>query len=198
MTSRLRKLRPARARRCSPRSRSGACGDSHTKVTTGTYAGESGAERALPGRRAADLPGAALAPAEPGQQRGRGYLQGLTPAAAQAGTRPGVVRGVHAGLQQHASSRAHASTTITITRHAGQRLHADRRPTDATPTPTAAAIVPAKGQLPAADTTAPFGPTQGALLLFKIQIVSLDNRPLEVKIVDPIDAAESASAELDV
>jgi hypothetical protein len=43
-----------------------------------------------------------------------------------------------------------------------------------------------------------FGPTQGALLLYKIQTVSLDNRPLEFKIVDPTNPAEKASAELDV
>ena len=42
------------------------------------------------------------------------------------------------------------------------------------------------------------GPTQGLLLLFKIQVVSLDNRPLKIKIVDPADPSQSASAELDV
>ena len=35
-------------------------------------------------------------------------------------------------------------------------------------------------------------------MLFKIKIVSLDNRPLELKIVDPENAAQTASAELDV
>ena len=48
------------------------------------------------------------------------------------------------------------------------------------------------------DTTPRYGPTQGALLLYKIQVVSLDNRPLELKITNPEDLAESASAELDV
>ena len=37
----------------------------HTKVTTGTYAGEAGADAAVPERGPADLPGAGLAPAEP-------------------------------------------------------------------------------------------------------------------------------------
>ena len=58
--------------------------------------------------------------------------------------------------------------------------------------------VPAKGRLPVLDSIAANGTTQGALLLFKIQIVSLDNRPLTLKIVDPDDAAQTASAELDV
>jgi hypothetical protein len=42
------------------------------------------------------------------------------------------------------------------------------------------------------------GPIQGALLLYKIQVVSLDNRPLKIKIVDPTNSAQTASAELDV
>ena len=54
------------------------------------------------------------------------------------------------------------------------------------------------GRLPPLDSTAGAGPTQGALLLFKISIASLDNRPLTLHIVDPTDAAETASAELDV
>ncbi len=58
--------------------------------------------------------------------------------------------------------------------------------------------VPANSRLPTLDTTAAFGPTQGTMLLFKIQVVSLDNRPLEVKILDPLNPAEYASAELDV
>jgi hypothetical protein len=59
-------------------------------------------------------------------------------------------------------------------------------------------LVPAKSQLPEPASVAASGPTQGTLLLYKIQVVSLDNRPLEFKIVDPTDASESASAELDV
>jgi hypothetical protein len=58
--------------------------------------------------------------------------------------------------------------------------------------------VPSKGRLPEPDTIASEGTTQGALLLFKIQTVSLDNRPLTLSIVDTEDAAEMASAELDV
>jgi hypothetical protein len=42
------------------------------------------------------------------------------------------------------------------------------------------------------------GPTQGALLLYKIKLRLLENRPLKLKIVDPTATAQSASAELDV
>src|SRR5207244_2890999 len=58
--------------------------------------------------------------------------------------------------------------------------------------------IPAKGRLPAPDSVAAAGPTQGALLLYKIRIGSLDNRPLKLKIVDPSDSSQTASAELDV
>ena len=53
-------------------------------------------------------------------------------------------------------------------------------------------------RLPLPDSVASFGPTQGALLLYKIQTVSLDNRPLEIKIADPTEPKQTASAELDV
>jgi hypothetical protein len=55
-----------------------------------------------------------------------------------------------------------------------------------------------KARIPALNTVAADGPTQGSLLLYKIKVVSLDNRPLELKIVDPLDPTQSASAELDV
>jgi hypothetical protein len=58
--------------------------------------------------------------------------------------------------------------------------------------------VPAKGQLPIPNSTASFGPTQGSLLLYKIQLASLDNRPLKIKIANPGNPSETASAELDV
>jgi hypothetical protein len=58
--------------------------------------------------------------------------------------------------------------------------------------------VPPNSQIPAPSTVAADGPTQGELLLYKIKVESLNNRPLTLKIVDPGDAAQSASAELDV
>ena len=87
-------------------------------------------------------------------------------------------------VYNHSAQALPAATAMTISDTQGnvytpivpepdQRLRLPRR------------AVPAKGQLPAADTTAALGPTQGALLLYKIQVVSLDNRPLELKITNP-------------
>jgi hypothetical protein len=58
--------------------------------------------------------------------------------------------------------------------------------------------VPGQGRLPEPDTIAANGTTQGALVLYRIKTVSLDNRPLTLKIIDPSDASLTASAELDV
>jgi hypothetical protein len=60
------------------------------------------------------------------------------------------------------------------------------------------AVLPANSQVPAPSTVAAAGPTQGALLLYKIKVASLDSRPLTLKIVDPADQTQTASAELDV
>ncbi len=83
-------------------------------------------------------------------------------------------------------------------RHPGKQLHADRRRAKSTSSPTGRAWSHPKtrSRCPARSptTTRP----RGSLLLYKIQIVSLDNRPLELKIVNPENPSESASAELDV
>ena len=79
------------------------------------------------------------------------------------------------------SSHAHpAATDLTIT---DTQATSTRR---SLPAPTnqfayRGGIVPANSQLPALGSVAANGPTQGVLLLFKIQIVSLDNRPLDAE-----------------
>ena len=45
---------------------------------------------------------------------------------------------------------------------------------------------------PAADTTASFGPTQGSLLLFKLNISAYANRPLTLQIHSPGEAIPSS------
>ena len=52
--------------------------------------------------------------------------------------------------------------------------------------------------LPIPGTPARAFGSQGQLLLFKIATISLDNRPLEIKILNPLNPRRSASAELDV
>ena len=59
-------------------------------------------------------------------------------------------------------------------------------------------IVAGGGRVPQLNSVAANGATQGALLLYKISIVSLDNRPLELNIFNPLNPLQTASAELDV
>jgi hypothetical protein len=174
----------------------GACGDSHSKVTTGTYAGESGA----------NAPYLNLGPLiyqvqlsrelNPTNSEDAGYLQGVpfSEGRLQAGEE---WFGVFMQVYNNTDVAHKASENITISDTEGNVY----RPIAVLPTNHyvyRAVNVPSKGLLPNADTTASFGPTQGALLLFKIKTASLDNRPLEVRIANPDNPSEVVHAELDV
>jgi hypothetical protein len=173
-----------------------ACGDSHTKVSTGTYAGESGAN--APYLDVGPLVYEVQLSRElnPTEVEDSNYLQGLTPAERQLEDGQEWF-GVFIQVYNHSGQSHPAATGITIS---------DTQNNVYTPLPTEqtnpfsyrAGTVPGKGQIPAPGSVALSGPTQGALLLFKIKVVSLDNRPLELKIVDPTDPSQTAKAELDV
>jgi hypothetical protein len=172
-----------------------ACGDSHTRVTTGTYAGEAGAGAPYlyvgPLIYEVQLSRAL----NPANSEDATYLQGLTPAQ----------RKLEVGQQWFAvfvqvynnNSRAQrASNEITIVDTQDNR-YTPLALSEANQFAYRAGMVPANGQLPLPDTLAADDPSQGLMLLYKMQIASLDNRPLELKVVDP-ETGESASAELDV
>jgi hypothetical protein len=173
-----------------------ACGDSHTKVTTGTYAGESGAN--APYLDVGPLVYEVQLSRElnPFSTEDAAYLQGLSPA--QQKLEPGQEWfAVFLQVYNDGSKALPAASDLTITDTQGNRYQ-PIVPGPANQFAYRAGSVPSKGRLPIADSIAADGTTQGALLLFKIQIVSLDNRPLKLTIVDPDDAAQTASAELDV
>ena len=60
-----------------------------------------------------------------------------------------------------------------------------------------AELVPANSLIPVPGTPASRGGTNGQLLLYKIKTTSLNNRPIEVRIIDPVTGKE-AKAILDV
>lgn len=195
MSSRLRKL-PLIALVLLATIAFAACGDSHTKVSTGTYAGESGA----------NAPYLDVGPLVYEVQLSRelnsydtedaSYLQGLSPE--QRKLKPGQEWfGVFLQVYNNNSQALPAATELTITDTQGNR-YIPIVPGATNQFAYRAGTVPGKARLPMLDTIASQAPTQGAMLLFKIQTVSLDNRPLKLTIVDPDDAAETASAELDV
>ena len=107
----------------------GACGDSHTKVTTGTYAGESGANAPYLDVGPLKYQVQLSRQLNPANSEDSGYLAGPRAGRSQARSGPGVVRGVHAGLQQHRPPPAGGGND-DHQRHPGQCLRADRAERD--------------------------------------------------------------------
>jgi hypothetical protein len=174
-----------------------ACSDnSHTRVTTGTYAGESGQN--APYLNVGPLIYEVQLSRElnPYDTEDATYLAGLTPAQ----------RKLNPGEEWFAVFLQVYNETSVAHRSAPNPTISDTQGNVYQPTVPAATnefayrpgLLAAKDRIPAFDTTAANGPTQGALLLYKIKVVSLDNRPIEIKLVDPTNPSKTASAELDV
>jgi hypothetical protein len=174
----------------------GACGSSHTKVTTGTYAGESGANAPYLDVGPLIYQVQLSRQLSPYDTEDAAYLQGLSPADRKLGPGQewfGVFMQVY---NNHAVGLA-AAERLTIADTQGN-VYTPLVPLRSNQFAYRGGIVPAHGRLPVPDSVASNGPTQGVLLLYKIGIVSLDNRPLKLRIVDPFDRSQTASAELDV
>jgi hypothetical protein len=175
----------------------GACSDnSHTRVTTGTYAGESGQN--APYLNVGPLIYEVQLSRElnPSDTEDASYLAGLSP----------VQRRLHPGEEWFAvflqvyneSSTPHlAATNLTIS-DTQDNVYTPIVPALTNEFAYRGGLLASKARIPALNTVAAAGPTQGALLLYKIKVVSLDNRPLELRIVDPLNSSQTASAELDV
>jgi hypothetical protein len=174
-----------------------ACSDdSHTRVTTGTYAGESGQN--APYLNVGPLIYEVQLSRElnPYDTEDAAYLRGLTPA--QRLLRPGEEWfGVFMQVYNETSKPHPVSTNLTIS-DTQENIYTPIVPNATNEFAYRGGLLGPKGRLPALNTVAANGATQGALLLYKIKIVSLDNRPLELKIVDPLNPSQTASAELDV
>jgi hypothetical protein len=195
MITRLRKLTPALPALLAVLALS-ACGDSHTKVTTGTYAGESGAN--APYLNVGPLVYEVQLSRElnPANSEDATYLQGLTPE--QRKLEPGQEWfAVFMQVYNNTNQQHPAATSLTIT-DTQENSYTPIAPGEVNQFAYRAGMVAPKNQIPLAGTVADDDPAEGLVMLYKIQIVSLDNRPLELKILDPENPEESASAELDV
>jgi hypothetical protein len=173
-----------------------ACGNSETKVTTGTYAGESGQN--APYLNVGPLVYEVQLSRElnPANVEDAAYLQGLTPL--QRRLAPGQEWfAVFIQVYNHSSVPHLGASSITIS-DTQNNLYTPIVPDQANQFAYRGGFIPADSQIPVPSSVAANGGTQGALLLYKIQVVSLDNRPLTIHIVDPKDATQRASAELDV
>jgi hypothetical protein len=172
------------------------CGDSHSKVSNGTYAGESGANAPYLDVGPLKYEVQLSRQLNPFDTEDASYLQGLSPSQRTL-TRAQEWFGVFVQVYNGTSESHLAASTLTITDTQGL-TYTPLVPDASNQFAYRGGEVPAKARLPIADSVAAAGPTQGALLLFKIQVVSLANRPLTLKIVDPLDASQTATAELDV
>ena len=173
-----------------------ACGSSHSRITTGTYAGENGAGAPYLNVGPLVYEVQQSRQLNPADAEDANYLTGLT--SAQRALAPGeewfaVFLQVfnnhdtpYPAATELVLSDTQKNTNVPLTLEASNQFA--YRPKN----------VPGRGTLPEPDSVAAQAPTQGALLLYKIKTVSLDNRPLEIKIVDPADVTQTASAELDV
>lgn len=195
MPARLRKLPLAL---CVPLVALGlsACGSSHSRVTTGTYAGESGANAPYLNVGPLEYEVQLSRELNPANQEDASYLQGLTPAQ----------RKLEVGQEWFAvflqvynnTSEAHPAADSLTIEDTQENRYTPIVPEESNQFVYRAGTVPASNQLPLPGTIADEDPAQGLVLLYKIEIASLDNRPLELKIVNPENPSESASAELDV
>jgi hypothetical protein len=174
----------------------GACGDSHTRVTTGTYAGESGQNAPYLDVGPLIYEVQLSRQLNPADTEDRAYLAGL-PASARKLNQGEEWFGVFMQVYNETERSHSAATSFKISDTQGN-VYSPISAASANEFAYRGGSVPSKGRIPALNTVASNGPTQGALLLYKIKIASLDNRPLTLKIVDPSNPSKTASAELDV
>lgn len=174
-----------------------ACSDdSHSRVTTGTYAGESGQNAPYLNVGPLIYEVQLSRQLNPYDTEDAAYLADLTPA--QRKLKPGEEWfAVFLQVYNESSAPHPAATSLTITDTQGN-FYRPIVPPFRNEFAYRGGLLAPKSRIPALNTVAASGPTQGALLLYKIKVLSLDNRPLELKIVDPLDPAQTASAELDV
>ncbi len=195
MTRRLRKLPLALSALLAVLALS-ACGNEHTRVTTGTYAGESGANAPYLNVGPLEYEVQLSRELNPANQEDAQYLQGLTPAQRQLEVGQEWFA-VFIAVYNNTSEDHIASDSFTVT-DTQQNSYSPILPNESNPFAYRAGTVPANSQIPLPGSVAADDPAQGLVLLYKIEVVSLDNRPLVLKIIDPENPNESASAELDV
>jgi hypothetical protein len=174
----------------------GACGNADTRVTTGTYAGESGKNAPYLNVGPLIYEVQLSRQLNPANVEDAAYLQGLTPA--QSKLLPGEEWfAVFLQVYNHHSTPFPGATNVTIS-DTQNNVYSPIVPDQTNQFAYRGGLVPANGQLPVPESIAANGGTQAVLVLYKIAVVSLDNRPLTVHIVAPGEPAETASATLDV
>ncbi len=174
-----------------------ACGNQNDRQTTGTYAGNGGF--GAPYLSVGKLVYQVQISRELNQYEieDKQFMEGLTPE--EAKLHPGEEWfGVFVQVYNETGSPHRATGNITVYDTEGNVYHPiipnetnlyAYRPEE---------VVPANGQIPVPNSTADSTPIGGLVLLYKIKVESIENRPLEIKIVSQKNPSEVATAELDV
>lgn len=174
----------------------GACGSADEQVTTGTYAGEGGVPAPYLTVGQLDYQVQISRGLNPAESEDAAYLSGLTPA--QAKLQPGE-EWFAVFLQVFNRNETPLTATTQMSLFDTQRnVYQPIVPVGNNLFAYRGGPVPANGRIPEESTIAAESPTQGEVLLFKIRVSSLSNRPIELKIVNSENPSETASAELDV
>ena len=173
-----------------------ACGNASERVTTGTYAGEGGV--AAPYLDVGPLIYQVQISRQlnPFNAEESAYLQGLTPA--ERKLEPGEEWFAVFIQVFNNSSHPHAAATTLSLSDTQNNVFVPVVPDQTNQFAYRGGLIPAGGRLPELGSVAANGPSQGAMVLFKIPVATLVNRPIRIHIVDPQDATQTASAELDV
>ncbi len=170
-----------------------ACGRSHTRVTSGDNTGAGGVNSSYLDVGKLQYQVQISRQLNPSDPEDRSYLAGL-PA---NGLKPGYQWfGVFILVLNPTSTAQQPTQSFTLSDTQGhsfspQALGAQNEYA------YRAAPIAAKDQIPQADTTAANGPTQAAVLVYKLPVTAYDNRPLTLKITDP-SSNQTGTVQLDV
>ncbi len=172
-----------------------ACGDSHSKVTTGTYAGEGGASAPYLDVGPLSYQVQVSRQLNPADAEDAAYLQGLTPA--EARLEPGQEWFAVFIQVYNNTSHVHQAANTFLVYDTQGNIYKPIVPDETNLFAYRGGLVPAESQLPEPGTIADDVGAQGSMLLYKVQLSSLENRPWNLRIVDPVDPTQIATAELD-
>jgi hypothetical protein len=173
-----------------------ACGNADMRETTGTYAGENGA--AAPYLNVGNLVyqveiSRSLNPWEPEDSA---FLEGM-PDRGKELKQGEEWLGVFLQVYNETKKSQVDASDVTVSDTEGE-VYKPIMPNDTNLFAYRPGSVPGKGQIPRPDTAASYNATGGALLIYKIKLEALEDRPLKIKIANPENPSETASAELDL
>ncbi|MHB1467788.1 MAG: hypothetical protein ACYCX7_01370 [Solirubrobacteraceae bacterium] len=173
-----------------------ACGSANMRETTGTYSGENGAAAPYLNVGSLVYQVQISRSLNPWENEDAGFLEGL-PNHGKELSAGEEWFGVFLQVYNETKSSQPDATEVTLSDTEGHVYH------PVMPNATNEFVyrpgqIPQKGQVPALDAPASYDSAGGALLIYKIKLESLENRPIRIKIANPEDPSESASAELDV